>query len=76
MKLKVKLDEEECIGCLSCVDLCSDVFGFDDETETAYVYKQYTGEEDCIEDAAAACPVDCIDVEEVDDDDEEDDDET
>lgn len=60
----VTLDEDECIGCQSCVEICPDVFGFDDETEKAFVYKEYTGEEDCIEDAAASCPVDCIEVEE------------
>jgi ferredoxin len=64
MALKVTLDDEECIGCQSCIELCPDVFGFDDETEKAYVYEQYSEDEECIEDAAAACPVDCIDVEE------------
>ena len=64
MAQKVALDEEECIGCQSCTDLCPDVFGFDDETEKAFVYGQYSADEECIEDAAAACPVDCIDVDE------------
>jgi ferredoxin len=64
MAVKVTLDDEECIGCQSCIELCPDVFGFDDETEKAYVYEQYSEDEECIEDAAAACPVECIDVEE------------
>jgi len=64
MVYTVTLDEDECIGCQSCVELCPDVFGFDDETEKAFVYKAHSGEEECIEDAAAACPVDCIEVEE------------
>lgn len=61
---KVTLDEDECIGCQSCNEICPDVFGFDDEAEKAFVYDQYHGDEDCIEDAAAACPVDCIEFEE------------
>jgi ferredoxin len=61
---KVEIDEDECIGCQSCVELCPDVFGFEDETEKAFVYKEFSGDEECIEDAAAACPVDCIEVEE------------
>jgi ferredoxin len=64
MEHKVEIDEDECIGCQSCVEICPDVFGFDDETEKAFVYKEYSGDEECIEDAAAACPVDCIEVEE------------
>lgn len=64
MAQKVTLDDEECIGCQSCIELCPDVFGFDDETEKAYVYEQYSADEECIEDAAAACPVDCIAVDE------------
>jgi ferredoxin len=64
MVLIVTLVEEECIGCQSCVELCPDVFGFDDETEKAYVYKEHPMDEECIENAAASCPVDCIEVEE------------
>ena len=64
MAARVTLDEEECIGCQSCNEICPDVFGFDDEIEKAFVYDQHTGDEDCIEDAAAACPVDCIEIEE------------
>jgi ferredoxin len=64
MAYSVTIDEDECIGCQSCVEICPDVFGFDDEAEKAFVYKEHSGEEECTEDAAAACPVDCIDVEE------------
>ncbi len=64
MAQRVILDDGECIGCQSCIELCPDVFGFDDETEKAYVYEQYSGDEECIEDAAAACPVDCIEIDE------------
>ncbi len=64
MSQKVTLDEDECIGCQSCVEICPDVFGFDDETEKAFVYEQYDAGEECIEDAAASCPVDCIEVDE------------
>lgn len=64
MVLIVTLDEDECIGCQSCVELCPDVFGFDDEMEKAYVYKEHSMDEECIENAAASCPVDCIEVDE------------
>jgi len=64
MSLKVTLDEEECIGCQSCVETCPEVFGFDEEIEKAYVYDEFDEDEDCIEDAAASCPADCIEIEE------------
>ena len=64
MALIVTLDEDECIGCQSCNEICPEVFGFDDETEKAYVYEQYSGDEECIEEAEASCPVECIVTEE------------
>ncbi len=64
MSQKVTLDQEECIGCQSCVEICPDVFRFDEEEEKAYVYDHYDDDEECIEEAAASCPVDCIEVDE------------
>ncbi|MFO7972194.1 MAG: ferredoxin [Desulfobacterales bacterium] len=36
---KVVIDTEECEGCESCVEICPEVFGFDEDTEKAYVIK-------------------------------------
>lgn len=62
MAKQVVIDTDECIGCQSCVEICPEVFAFDDDTEKAYVIKPDGGEEDCAEEAAAACPVECIEV--------------
>lgn len=35
----VKIDEDECVGCESCVDLCPEVFEFDEDREKAVVIK-------------------------------------
>ena len=63
MSNKVTIDTDECIGCQTCVELCPDVFSFDTETEKAEVRSEATGNEECIEDAADACPASCIIVE-------------
>jgi len=47
----VVIDTEECIGCESCVELCSEVFAFNEEEEKAEVILPEGGPEDCIEEA-------------------------
>jgi ferredoxin len=56
----VYIETEECIGCESCVELCPDVFGFDEKTEKAFVIQPEGGPEACIEEAIETCPVECI----------------
>ena len=60
MGKKVILDEDECVGCEACVELCPEIFKFNDETEKAEVIMPEGGDEDCIEEAIATCPVECI----------------
>ncbi|MBW2704735.1 MAG: ferredoxin [Deltaproteobacteria bacterium] len=56
----VVIDTEECIGCESCVELCSEVFAFNEEEEKAEVIMSEGGPEDCIEEAMETCPTECI----------------
>lgn len=60
MGKKVVIDTEECIGCESCVELCPEVFEFDDENEKALVILPEGGDEECIEEAIGTCPSECI----------------
>ena len=60
MGKKVYIDTDECIGCESCVELCPDVFEFDEGEDKARVKLPESGDEECIEEAMATCPVECI----------------
>ena len=60
MGKKVYIDTDECIGCESCAELCPDIFEFDEGEEKAGVKLPEGGDEECIEEAMATCPVECI----------------
>jgi ferredoxin len=60
MAKRVVIDTDECIGCESCVELCSEVFAFNEAEEKAEVILPEGGPEDCIEEAIETCPVECI----------------
>jgi len=60
MGTNVIIETDECIGCESCVELCPDVFEFDEESEKAVVILPEGGPKDCIEEAVETCPVECI----------------
>ena len=60
MSGRVYVDEEECIGCGSCADICPEVFELDEETEKSRVIKPEGGPEDLIEKAMVECPMSCI----------------
>lgn len=59
----VVIDEQECEGCETCVELCPVVFEFDEEAEVARVINP-EAEAECIEEAIDSCPVECIHWEE------------
>ena len=41
MAKKVVIDSDECIGCESCVELCAEVFSFNEDEEKAEGKKTY-----------------------------------
>jgi len=63
MSKQVAIDQEECLGCEACVELCPEIFGFDIDETKAYVLMVEDGDEDCIEEAVASCPAACISYE-------------
>jgi len=54
------IDEEECIGCGSCVELCPEVYKMNEDKEKAEVILPEGGPKECIEEAIDTCPVSCI----------------
>lgn len=61
MKAKVV---EGCISCGLCVNVCPEVFKFNDEN-VSEVYKQpNTEQESAVREAANSCPVSVIEIEE------------
>ncbi len=60
MSKKVKIDQDECIGCQACVEICPGVFSFDDDADKATVIDGADVDEACVEEAIASCPVQCI----------------
>ncbi len=60
MSKKIYIDEDECIGCGSCEEVCPEVFKLNEETDKAEIIKPEGGPEELIEEAIETCPVDCI----------------
>jgi len=60
MAQKVVIDKDACIGCESCVELCPNVFGFDEDESKAYVIEGADASEECVDEAIASCPAECI----------------
>jgi len=63
MAKTVEINEEECVGCETCVELCPDIFGFNEDDEKAYVILADSSDADCIEEAMGSCPAECISYE-------------
>jgi ferredoxin len=53
------IDEDECVGCESCVEICPDVFEFDEDSGKAVVSNPDSSD-DCVDEAIESCPVECI----------------
>jgi ferredoxin len=60
MGRKLVIDKDECTGCESCVEICSEAFTFNEAEQVAEVNLPEGGMEDCIEEAIETCPVECI----------------
>jgi len=58
--MAVHIDEDECIGCGTCEEICPEVFKLNTDTEKAEVIMPEGGPEDLIEEAIDNCPASCI----------------
>jgi ferredoxin len=62
--MKVTVDEETCIGCESCVEMCPEVFEMSDDKAIVKVDEVPEGVEESCREAAENCPVEAIQIEE------------
>lgn len=56
----VTINNEDCIGCETCVEMCPDVFAFDADAGKAKVTNPQGASEDEIQGAIDTCPNQCI----------------
>lgn len=54
------IDEEACIGCGACEEICPEVFKMNESLDFALVMNPGGADEAKIEEAMEACPVQCI----------------
>lgn len=60
MSEKVVIDQEECLGCEACVEICPNVFEMDEIEGKATVKEDADAAEECVDEAIASCPAECI----------------
>ena len=60
MAQKVVIDQEECLGCEACVEICPAVFEFDSDAGKAFVKDDANADESCVDEAIGSCPAACI----------------
>lgn len=62
--MKPKVDEELCIGCGLCSEICPDIFEMGDDDLAHVINPERCQEAGCCEEAAEECPVEAISLEE------------
>lgn len=60
--MKVTVDEEACIGCGACVDICPDVFQMQGDKAAVSIQELSDENIKCAKEAEDTCPVDAIAV--------------
>ena len=60
MAEKLSIDQDECLGCEACVELCPSVFSFDEDAGLADVIEGADADAECVDEAIASCPAECI----------------
>lgn len=62
MRREISVDHIQCSGCGSCVELCPEIFAWDEAGEKVLVREEGAGECSDLDSAVIVCPQDCISV--------------
>jgi ferredoxin len=62
--MKVRVDKEACVGDETCVSICPEVFKMEDDVATTTMEDVPPDLQDACREAADACPVEAITLEE------------
>jgi ferredoxin len=62
--MKVKVDEETCVGNETCVDICPEIFEMNGDVAVAKMEEVPENLEEKCREAAESCPVEAIVIEE------------
>ena len=61
--MKVKVDQESCIGCGMCIDICPKVFEYDDEGKSVCKLEEIPDDlSEKVNEPADVCPVSAISI--------------
>jgi len=61
--MKVKVDQDLCVGCGLCTSTCADIFEMKDDKAVTKVTAVPALSEDCAKQAKDECPVEAISIE-------------
>jgi ferredoxin len=62
--MKISIDEESCVGCGNCVEICPDVLEMQDNLAVAKITDVPGNLQACCREAADSCPVEAVIIEE------------
>nr|WP_245671851.1 ferredoxin [Desulfuribacillus stibiiarsenatis] len=63
MAMKATVDQDLCISCGACIDICSEVFDWNDDGKAHVKSNEISSDlEDSVREASESCPTDAIPI--------------
>jgi ferredoxin len=61
--MKVSIDDDSCVGCGTCVEICPEIFEMDDDLAEVKAHEVPENLQESCREAADACPVEAVIIE-------------